>query len=177
MISYDYQAVVHCKDFNVDAIEFDLDMPGSRRFFIKPAKALWTSTWKDKIEEIGWIEWCLGECFQITGHDTLYKIIPKRKTYVYTINSWDDWFRPELIKAFGNIDYIAMKEKGYDGIHFTEKGSRLGHTFDYYKDDRVGFELECLLSTVDCESTVWLNKDWIGEVIKIKSDVFEESED
>jgi hypothetical protein len=120
----------------------------------KPTRAIWTSEYDEDLNNVGWIEWCKwNEPQWLDGY--LYMIYPKPDIKVYEINDVDDYTSSELIKidrpGMLYIDYQAMADKGYDGIHFTINAAMIGHTSGDYS-----MELYC----IDCESTVWLTKNW-----------------
>ena len=163
-----YRQAVMMNGFSIDKCWFNLLPNGVN----KPRHGLWTSTFKDNPSDIGWIEWCyynMPEWIQ----DELYMIIPKSSANVYEINDIDDYLSDELIKLpedenvflKSQINYQAMANKGYDGIHFSERAAALGHSFGF--DDKLTWDVSLSLNSVDCESTVWFNTDWISSVGRI----------
>jgi hypothetical protein len=105
--------------------------------------------------------------------DELYMIIPKPSTNVYEINDIDDYLSDELIKLPEDenvflkplINYQAMANKGYDGIHFSRHAAALGHSFGF--NEKLTWDVSLSLNSIDCESTVWFNTDWISSVGRI----------
>lgn len=151
-------------EFNPERIEIGLQNAGANN---KPISALWTSSIikEDGLITSGWLEWCDENQTNFIEKNT-YAFTPKDNLKIYTIDSVEDYANEELSKfkyspfkdgivpryIYNYIDYQAMANKGYDGIHFTMNGAMIGHTFgsDY------SMELYC----IDCESTVWLTKNW-----------------
>ena len=158
-------------EFSTERIEIGLQNAGANN---KPISALWTSSIikEDGIITSGWLEWCEYNQPDFIKKNT-YVFTPKDNLKVYTIDSVEDYANEELSKfkyipyqamndkeydsidsrcIYNHIDYQAMADKGYDAIHFTMNGAMIGHTFgsDY------SMELYC----IDCESTVWLTKNW-----------------
>lgn len=148
----DIQLVNLQKEFNPKQVYIDL----TTTCVNKPTKAMWTSTaeFVDKSACSAWLDWCK---YNMTGWQKGYKylFVPKDEMKVYTINTWEDYQSDELVKMDDKkIDYIAMREKGYHAIHFTQEGAWLGHSFT------GSFEQMMLLNSIDCESTVYLVNDW-----------------
>ena len=176
-----YLQILNMEDeFNPERIDIGLENVGVSN---KPIRALWTSSIikKDGLITSGWLEWCNYNQPNYIKKNT-YVFAPKDNLKVYTIDSVEDYANEELSKFKYNpfprynytpyqattdeeydgvtnmryiykyIDYQAMADKGYDGIHFTMNGAMIGHTFgsDY------SMELYC----IDCESTVWMTKNW-----------------
>lgn len=151
-------------EFNPERIEIGLQNAGANN---KPISALWTSSIikEDGTITSGWLEWCEYNQPNFIEKNT-YIFTPKDNLKVYTIDSVEDYANEELSKFMYNrikddttqqyiynyIDYQAMADKGYDGIHFTMNGAMIGHTF--------GSDYSMELSCIDCESTVWLTKNW-----------------
>ena len=157
------QALVHYVDFSLENVKFNLK---NRGYVNKPEKALWTSTWKDDVSQIGWIKWARMERFDIK--DSLYKVTPKRIVILYEIDLNEDYASDQLPKTKENfIDYQKLASKGYDGLHLTEHGAWIGHDF---RKENEHFGTTILLNSFDCESTVWFNTDWIGSIEKMNVD-------
>lgn len=147
------QAIVHKPEFNLNDVEFDLSQ--NRSGINKPVKALWSSTYREPVENISWVNWCISENFYDKNKSVLYKITPKKdfEAKIYTIFTKNDYLSLLLpkcsVNGIGNfIDYKALKNEGYHGLRITERGAMLGHTFS------MDFEIASKLSTFDCESTV-----------------------
>ena len=162
-----YKQAVMMNGFDINKCEFDLSPRGAN----KPSRALWTSTYKDNPSNIGWIEWCYYNMPNWI-EDELYLLIPKPETNVYEINTIDDYLSEELIKlsVYDNpmgplINYQAMCNKGYDGIHFSSRAAALGHSFMF--DDKLTWDVSLALNAIDCESTVWFNTNWVSSVGRI----------
>ena len=152
-------------EFSTERIEVGLQNAGANN---KPISALWTSSIikEDGLITSGWLEWCEYNQPNFIKKNT-YVFTPKDNLKVYTIDSIEDYANEELSKFIYNpikddidqqyiynyIDYQAMADKGYDGIHFTTNGAVIGHCI--FRCDYV-MELYC----IDCESTVWLTKNW-----------------
>lgn len=143
----------------------------------KPIRALWTSSIikEDGLITSGWLEWCdENRSDRIKIEKNTYVFTPKDNLKIYTIDSVEDYANeelskfaynpfndgysytpyqtmPELLHVYKYIDYQAMADKGYDGIHFTINAAMIGHASGDYS-----MELYC----IDCESTVWLTKNW-----------------
>jgi hypothetical protein len=158
--------VVMMDGFSIDKCWFNLETNGVN----KPRHGLWTSTLKDNPADIGWIEWAYYNMPKKIQNE-LYMLIPKPSANVYEIDSIDDYLSDELVKLPGDmfikyyIDYLGMRKKGYDGIHFTERAAALGHSFGF--DDVLTWNVSLALNSIDCESTVWFNTDWISSVGRI----------
>ena len=152
-------------EFSTERIEIGLQNAGANN---KPISALWTSSIikEDGTITSGWLEWCEYNQLDFIKKNT-YVFTPKDNLKIYTIDSVEDYANEELSKFMYNpikddttqqyiynyIDYQAMADKGYDGIHFTMNGAMIGHCI--FRCDYV-MELYC----IDCESTVWLTKNW-----------------
>jgi hypothetical protein len=165
-------------EFNPERIEICLKNTGANN---KPANALWTSSIikENGLITSGWLEWCDGNQTNFIERNT-YVFTPKDNLKIYTIDSVEDYANEELSKFIYNpfpryaytpyraittdkeydkprciynyIDYQAMADKGYDGIHFTMNAAMIGHAF--------GWDYSMELYCIDCESTVWLTKNW-----------------
>ena len=157
------QTIVLKEEFDITKPIFNLE---NNEWINKPAKALWTSTFEENIKDISWIDWAEFNFPKILGN-YLYKLYPKESTKIYTINTPEDYFSDELIKFDGRegecprylrnlIDYKKMKDLGYNGIHFTWQGAALGHGFNNFDNG-----LFHVLNSIDVESTVWFDTDWI----------------
>ena len=148
------EALVADDNFNLTEVRFSLNTV----FTNKPDEALWTSSWNDVYKEIAWIEWSLREYFKIK--DVLYKVTSKRPVKLYEIDTPEDYESHLLPKTDEYyIDYKKLVDLGFDGLHVTDTGAILGHVSD--------FEYMMRLNAFDCESTVWFNTDWIGEIERI----------
>jgi len=162
------QAMLHVINFDMKNAATILENIHLRN---KPEKALWTSTWKEPIEEIGWIKWSIREDFSMPGHNTLYKVYPKKNLKIYEIDKLEDYLSSDLPKFlfldYYLIDYKKLKEEGYDAVHFTDNGAYLGHNFN------IDWNIMTVLNGIDCESTVWLNNHQIDHIEKIYNDVWE----
>ena len=151
--------------FNKKNIHIDL----TSTFINKPISAMWTSTAEfDRINvNSSWLDWCKYNMPQWRkGHK--YVFIPKDNLKVYTINSWEDYFSDKLIKykrgeRKDRINYKAMRKKGYHAIHFTLNGAMLGH------NSSTNISKIMLLNGIDCESTVFLMKQWYIDYYEVKS--------
>jgi hypothetical protein len=159
--------------FSIDRCMFNLHPRGVN----KPQRALWTCTYTDNLSEIGWLEWCYYNQPDWIQNE-LYLITPKKEVKVYEITTLEDYKSDELIKLPNNdiftsqyIDYEAMADKGYDGIHFSTYAASLGHAFTLFSDDESTMNISMALNPIDCESTVWFNTDWISSVELIVSNL------
>ena len=158
--------------FSIDRCRFVL----YPRWTNKPQRALWTCTYTDELSEIGWVEWCYYNQPEWIQNE-LYLITPKEEVKVYEINTIEDYKSDELIKLPSNvafmsqfINYEAMADKGYDGIHFSTNAAALGHSFTF-ESDELTMGISTALNPIDCESTVWFNTDWISSVELIVSNL------
>ena len=180
------QAMVHSEHFNINGVVFDLEQRGIN----KPYKALWTSTWNDVVDEIPWIAWCKSENFTIRDHIRLYQIIPKRNLKILNIDTPEDYMSDDLIRIgsdetddcirpdFWNddyeyslyISYKEMKNRGFDGIHFSKNIISISHEFKMYETINGSYN-PWVLNCMDCESSIWFNTNWIDKVIDTRLDV------
>lgn len=146
-------------EFDVSKIEFDLTI--SRRNQ-KPLTAFWTST-AVREEDFGyltsaWVWFYISEFLDgVIIRPVKYIFEPKKGLKVYEIDTKDDFYAEELAKdKDGNIDYIAMAQAGWDGIHFTANGALLGK---YGSNCHID-----ALFNIDVESTVWFRPDWFQSI-------------
>lgn len=175
------QAIVHGPDFDLSKVKFNL----KTSFCDKPETALWTSTYQDDFSEIGWIKWNMGEGPLDTFKNCLYKVVPKDGVRLYEINSEEDvtscrlpkldgpsaiarffGFQKERQFTEGFIDYQALAKRGYDGLHVTEDGAWLGHSFGDISEKTIR-----IMCSFDCESTVWFHTDWIESIELVTDDL------
>lgn len=156
--------------FDTNKVEIDLTV---REHINKPMKAFWTSSVKTEEGYISseWVDFCVYDYhYGLEIRPIKYIFVPKKNLKIYTIDSVEDYLSPELKKMkplesrysfdIRLIDYKAMKESGYDGIHFTSNGASLGHCCG----DEVPFDVQYALNAIDVESTVWFRPDWFESV-------------
>jgi hypothetical protein len=162
------QVKVMKKEWKEDWNRFNLFTNGVN----KPTRAIWTSEYDEDLNNVGWIEWCKWNKPEwLDGY--LYMIYPKPGIKVYEINDVDDYTSSELVKldrpGMLYIDYQAMADKGYDGIHFTFAASLLGHSFM-----DIPINITTALNPIDCESTVWFNMNWVDRVDMLSNNLLED---
>ena len=154
------------EDFNKRNIHIDL----TSTFINKPIAVMWSSTAEFKNARVSssWLDWCKYNMPQWRkGYK--YVFIPKDNLKVYIIDSWEDYFSDELIKykrgeKKNRINYKAMRRNGYHAIHFTLNGAMCGHVFS---SNNISDSI--LLNGIDCESTVFLIKQWYIDYYEVKS--------
>lgn len=132
----------------------------ARAYNNKPAGGFWTSTLHPVDQVSDWVRWCRQEDYGDVEGKQWWIVVPDPAKWLLVIDCYDDlrfaldryrmddedrasWTGPQL-------DFNAMRDDGYAGLHLTERGNAQCHTF-------AGID-EPDLNGWDVESTVWF--DW-----------------
>lgn len=133
----------------------------------KPAQGtgLWTSTYVH--QRSAWVDWCIGHDFSDPYAQYWLVLTPDPAARIYTIDTRADlmtllqrypfvhpssqhFFMPGPLQYyFLGIDFERMSQD-YDALHLTSRGNIA--------------DVELILSSWDCESTVWFR--WMFTALK-----------
>jgi hypothetical protein len=124
----------------------------------KPQGGLWTST-KDENIVSGWYEWAHSEGMLPT-EATTWELTPERDAVLIEVDSLGDltallerYSEGERWGRMPRIDFEAMVQDGFDGMHLTDSGQWATRMSD---PSLYGW---------DCESTVWFR--WAFEGLTV----------
>lgn len=117
----------------------------------KPDGGLWTSTWLGPEQGSDWVRFCRSDYgIRWLLRERAFLLEPRAEARLVTVDSMAGL--RALVKrgriAFqrnGEVDWQRLIDRGYDGLHLTERG---------FRETRNRLERPNLHSW-DCESTVW----------------------
>ena len=130
----------------------------------KPMTAYWTSSVIKEEEgylSSDWVNFCVGDYYaEKLVRPIKYIFVPKKELKIYEIDSVEDYLSSKLLKLDKSslgfsvsrqvlIDYEGMRKAGWDGIHFTSNGARLGHN---WRDETITEEVRDALYCIDVET-------------------------
>jgi hypothetical protein len=99
-----------------------------------------------------WIKWCRTESdvTRLWIHNNWWILTPDPKANLITITDrssiefWGEKYRSHCNRIRGTLNFQAMYEDGFDGVHITTQGIRASR-----------FEEDWCTRAWDVESTVW----------------------
>ena len=138
----------------------------------KPLDALWTSTYLGPELGSDWVQWCLSNEYSGCPKKMWWLLEVGKNAKIYTLGGEESWInfcelfakpplRPYDYKKY--IDWALVYRAGYHGVHLTEEGNRVLHS--WYDPDHILSDLNCW----DVESTCWLR--WAFVSVKQESPV------